>query len=328
MRKLSTPAVSPASYADLDWRGTILVGSALREGLLQAVAEDDDGPRSAPEVARDLGLDSRAVYNVLSALAELGLLKEWEGRFKLLEEHRAQLLDRGHPNYAGGSIVHLFEVISHWSHLPEVLKSGEPAEDRASAAFGGPASFIQAMRLLAGADAEAIAEMVLPYLAPNAHVLDVGGGPGNNAEAFIKGGARVTVFDRPQVVEFVEGPLREAGVSVVAGDMNESLPKGPFDALYFGNISHMYGPDENKAVLAKARDALRPGGLLVIRDWVRGLSEEAALFGVTFLLLTRNGGTYTAEEYKTWLAEAGFVDFAVLPIPNRGTHMVLARKPG
>jgi hypothetical protein len=25
--------------------------------------------------------------------------------------------------------------------------------------------------------------------------------------------------------------------------MNEELPEGPFDAVYFGNTSHMYGPE-------------------------------------------------------------------------------------
>jgi DNA-binding IclR family transcriptional regulator len=51
----------------------ILLGVAIRDGLLRAVA---DRPREPEEVAGELGLDARAVYVVLAALAELGVLEE------------------------------------------------------------------------------------------------------------------------------------------------------------------------------------------------------------------------------------------------------------
>jgi hypothetical protein len=41
--------------------------------------------------------------------------------------------------------------------------------------------------------------------------------------------------------------LERAGIETAAGDMHEELPGGPFDAVYFGNTSHMYGPEENRA---------------------------------------------------------------------------------
>ena len=53
------------NYTELDWRWVIVLGVALRDGLLDAVADE---PRSPDEVARQLGLDPRAVYVLLSAL--------------------------------------------------------------------------------------------------------------------------------------------------------------------------------------------------------------------------------------------------------------------
>lgn len=87
-------------YTELDWRRAILLGVAVRDGLLEAVA---DGPRGANEVAADLGLDGRAVYAVLSALAELGVLEEGNEGLRLLDERRAPLLERDDPEYVGAA---------------------------------------------------------------------------------------------------------------------------------------------------------------------------------------------------------------------------------
>lgn len=313
------------NYTELDWRWAILLGAALRDGLLDAVADEE---RTADGVARELGMDDRAVHAVLSALVELGVLREGEGGFLLREEHREPLLEKGHADYVGQSVVHRFELILSWGRLPEILRSGEPVEDRTAPGFGGTATFIAAMRRGAVPGAEEIAEAISPKLPERARILDVGGGPGTNAEAFSRSGARVTVFDRPEVIDLMRETLAASGIETAAGDMNEGLPVGPFDAIYFGNTSHMYGPEENRKLFGEMRGSLIPGGLLVIREFVRGMSEEAALFAVNMLVLTAGGGTYTAAEYEAWLSEAGFEEIEFEPIPGRTTHLIFARNPG
>jgi hypothetical protein len=68
-----------------------------------------------------------------------------------------------------------------------------------------------------------------------------------------------------------------------------------------------------------------PGGCIAILDFVRGLSEFAALFAITMLLATEAGGTYTLEEYGSWLGEAGFTGIRCTAISNE-THLVTAIK--
>ena len=310
-------------YSELDWRWAILLGAAVREGLLEAVAA-----RTLPAetVAGELGMEARAVYVVLSALAELGILVEEPEGFRLLEEHGGPLLDRDHPEFAGQSVVHRFELIGSWGRIPEILRTGRPVEDRTLPGFGGTETFIAAMRRGARPGAGAVADAVLARLPEGASILDVGGGPGTNAEAFAAGGARVTVFDRSEVIGLMQETLETAGIETAAGDMNEGLPGGPFDAVYFGNTSHMYGPEENRALFARMRRSLAPGGLLVVREFVRGLGEDAALFAANMLVLTPRGGTYTAEEYERWLLEAGYGDVEFEPVAGRSSHLIFARR--
>ena len=320
-------------YTQLDWRGIVLLGTALRDGLLEALK---DGSRPPAEVAETFGMDERAVRIVLLALVELGVLEERDGGYGLREKHRGPLLDPEDPGYIGASIAHRLRLFEGWVRLPEVLKTGVPFENRTAPAFEGTETFIRALRRTGGEGAEEISSIVLSRLPKRASLLDVGGGPAANAEAFVRqghggsrpGGVRVTVFDRPEVIELMRDHLDAAGIEAVTGDMNEWLPEGPFDAIYFGNTSHMYGPEENKELFARMRRSLAPGGLLVVREFVRGMSEEAALFAVNMLVLTPHGNTYTASEYGEWLRGVGFAEVEVVPIPGLISHLVLARNPG
>jgi SAM-dependent methyltransferase len=268
------------------------------------------------------------VHALPSALAEIGVVAEDREGFRLLEEHREPLLDRSHPDYAGGLVVHRFEQIRKWGQMPEIPKTGSPIDGDPARGPEGTETFIYSVRLLAIPGGRAVADLLLSRLADNPYVLDIGGGPGTYAEAFAKGGARVTVFGLPEVIELMKDRLSAAGTSAVGGDFNEGLPAGPFDAAYLGSISHIYGPEENLALIKRVAGSLSPGGLIAIRDFIRGLSNGAALFAVNMLINTESGNTYTEEEYRGWLGAAGFQKAGVLPIPDKDTHFFLNRRPG
>ena len=48
---------------------------------------------------------------------------------------------------------------------------------------------------------------------------------------------------------------------------------------------------------------------------------------MNMLVNTEFGNTYSEGEYRGWLSAAGFEGIEVLPIPERDTHFILARKP-
>lgn len=318
-----------SALQELGWQETLLLGAALELGILEAVLE----PPQSEEVARELGLDERATGIVLEALTALDVVKRdnGAGSYRLCEERRGPLLEPEHKEYVGAFVRDRADEISAWSQLSAVLRSGQPVQDRtASTGAAGDSvtkTFIERMRHEALPGAEATVRVLLPRLPEEAAVLDVGGGPGAIAEALVSGGAQVTVFDLPEVAALVRERLGRSGVFVEAGNMNESLLGGPFDAVYLGHTSHMYGPGETRKLFRRLYDVLAPGGMLAIRDFVRVESEGAEMFAVNMLIFTPRGRVYARDDYRRWLEEVGFEAFEIIQVPGRDTHLVLGRKP-
>ena len=189
--------------------------------------------------------------------------------------------------------------------MPEVMKSGKPVPKKGVP--GHSKHFITAMSHHAQKSASQIIDYCLRDLPAHPRVLDIGGGPLTYALAFAKRGARVVVLDLPEVVEMMQPGLDPAlPVGMVKGDFTRGLPQGPYDLVYLGNVCHIYGVQENRKLFQDAAHELEPGGQIVINDMIRGTGVMPALFGVNMLINTPTGGTWTYEQYQTWLSEAGF----------------------
>ncbi|HPA51056.1 MAG TPA: methyltransferase [Thermoanaerobaculia bacterium] len=178
---------------------------------------------------------------------------------------------------------------------------------------------------------------VLP--ASGARVLEIGGGAGSAAEAALAHlGGRVSRYLFTEVVPtFARRGERAAraaaapGVAVEAAKLDMTKPwaaqgaaPGAFDAVYSVNCFHV-APDLS-AVLAEAREALAPGGALVVSECVRPLGNDQPIYvELVFDLLesfTRvtldpvarpTHGFLTPAAWRESLRRAGFVDVTFLP---------------
>jgi SAM-dependent methyltransferase len=148
-------------------------------------------------------------------------------------------------------------------------------------------------------------------------LLDLGGGPGTFALAFLKRHPhlRATVCDRPAALEVA----REIAHSLPHGKRLDYLPldfikrpiPGRYDVIWYSNVLHIYSPATNQALFRKMAAALAPSGRLLIQDAFTFdrhdlYPAETNLFAATMLLFTDEGNTYSAGGVTEWLKEAGF----------------------
>ena len=101
-----------------------------------------------------------------------------------------------------------------------------------------------------------------------------------------------------------------------------------YDFAIYSHIAHQEAPAGNIEAFRKLRKAVKPGGTLVVNDFVlnddRTGNPFAMLFASQMLVVTKDGSTYRQSDYRSWLKEAGFTSIEVVPTPTPAT-LVFAR---
>lgn len=291
----------------------LVAGAALKVGIFDALR---DKPTSLEDLASNLSMDRRALWTVMEALISLGYVNRNGETLKVTPETNDLFFNEDSANYLGNSLIHTFNVIKAWTHLPEILKSGLPYKyERDQQDIKG---FMSAMKKTAKEIAQQLVTISLDGLPEKARVLDLGGGPLNYARPFADAGAEVTVQDIPEVCAIMEPTLLPGKkINFVPGDFTEEVFPGQFDLVFLGNICHIYGEEENLLLFKRVHKSLQERGRISILDFVRGVSPRAELFAVNMLANTKTGGTWTLDQYTNWLKTAGFSQVKMHDIDGR-----------
>jgi SAM-dependent methyltransferase len=236
----------------------------------------------------------------------------------------ATALNADDPAYRGSYLHLITHHANDWLRLSESVKTGEPLDKDEPEEPGYRRQFTWAMHHRTLETAPMIAAQ-LPLRRAKT-LLDLGGGPGTYAMAFLakNPGLRATVCDRPAALAVAKeiAATHKAGarLSYLPLDLLKDRIPGRFDVIWYSNVLHIYSPEENLDVFRRARAALAEGGRLIVQDAFlhdrEGLfPEEASLFAVSMLLFTETGNTYSVADTTAWLKEAGFA--SVRPVKMR-----------
>ncbi len=278
------------------------------------------------ELARRLKGDERGVATLLNALTAMGLLIKSENRYAN-SPLSALYLTKDSPQYIGYMIMHHYHLMDSWHHLDRSVVTGAPARVRAAASTEEQReSFLMGMFNLAMALAPQATREI--DLAGRKSLLDLGGGPGTWAIHFCLNnpGLRATVYDLPATRPFAEKIIARFGVSnrvqFQAGDYMEDEIENSYDAAWLSHILHGESPKDCQLIIKKAVATLKPGGLIMIHDFI--LNNDLAgplypaLFSLNMLTGTTEGRSYSEEQIMDMLAKSGAKDLSRHPFrgPN------------
>ena len=292
-----------------------------------------DERRSSEEVAGAIGAEARATDRVMNALCAMGLLEKRDGLFANTDQSGRYLV-KGKPDYMAG-LGHTAHMWETWSTLTATVRDGKPAPGTGVLDRGEDwlRPFIAAMHWRGRRHAPAVVSLL--DLRGVSRVLDVGGGSGAFAMAFVRARAGISavVFDLPGVLPLTRNYAHVEGfaalIETVAGDyLTDDLPAG-FDLVFLSAVVHSNSAGENERLIRKSAAALNPGGQVVIQDWLmaedRSGPAGAALFAINMLVGTKCGDTYTESEVRGWMAAAGLGDIHRTDVPS-GTSLMIGRK--
>jgi hypothetical protein len=144
----------------------------------------------------------------------------------------------------------------------------------------------------------------------------------------------VTAVDWPGVLEITRRTVESVGLAdrfgYLAGDLADADFGSGYGVATLGHILHSEGAERSKALLKKTFDALAPGGSIVIAEFLvdaeRTSNVLGLIFDVNMLVNTGAGQTFSFEEIRTWLEEAGFVKAGLVPAPGP-SPLIFADKP-
>ncbi len=316
------------------------VANAFRESriLLTAVELDvfsqlSPDEKTSLQVAHAIGTDPRATDRLMNALCVIGLLEKRDGLF-FNTEAAGRYLVRGSDAYLG-NLAHANHLWDLWGGMTQAVRTGtgrgrEPIGDRGEEWLE---AFIAAMHHRARTQAPQDVNLIDLHDAE--HVLDLGGGSGIYAMTMlrVKRDLRATVFDLPEVVpitrRYIEAAGLEERIDTRAGDYHTDDMGSGYDVIFLSAIIHSNSYEENRQLIKRCAAALRPGGQIVVQDYImeenRVHPERGALFALNMLVATEAGDTFTEHEVRTWMEEAGLSDCERRDTPT-GTAQVVGWK--
>jgi predicted O-methyltransferase YrrM/DNA-binding CsgD family transcriptional regulator len=301
--------------------------TAVELDLFSAVGQG----ATAAEVASRLQTDERATEMLMNALVALGMLQKKKGVFRNTRL-AAQYFTEGSPENVRLAMMHTAYLWDRWSTLTECVRTGT-SQQRANAGERDrhwTEAFIAAMDRNVGERAPLVIKAV--DTSGVRRMLDVGGGSGGYSIAFAKASPELhaEVLDLPAVLALTEQYIEKSGlaerVKTRAGDLQRDEFGHDYDLVFVSAICHMLGPAENQDLFRRCFAALALGGRIVVQDFIlkpdKTAPRQAALFALNWLVVTRKGNSYSADEYSTWLGKAGFRDIRHVLLPGSTGLMV------
>ncbi len=322
------------------FRVTQMVRTAALLGICDALA---GGPRTAAEVATEVGADPMLLRRLMRALAGLGALVEGTDR-RFSNAAIGELLRKDVPGSMRNAAIGLPDDMywDAWRQLPQGVRGGaipfELAHDRSmwDKVAADPAFAARFNGFMAAQTAIFVPQLLDAFdFSTCTRVVDVGGGNGALIAGTLAAHPPVsgTLFDLDAGLEGAEAYLREHGVAdrckLEAGNFFESIPEDG-DAYLLKLILHDWDDERATAILKTCRRAMRPGEHLLVMDHilpelaVPGPREAQALTMDLHMYVLFGARERTEKELRGMLSEAGFRVDRVVPTSPPSTIVAVA----
>jgi ubiquinone/menaquinone biosynthesis C-methylase UbiE len=315
----------------------LIIGAAVGNKVFDTL---QSGPKTVAQLSKHTGASERGLRAIMNALVGLELLrKDRQGKYSLTPESAAFLLSDRPGTQAGFFATILPQLVSKWLSLTEVVRNGRPVL-AVNQEEPGTEFFSQLVEnIIPGSypSAQALGHhLKIAKAKSEVRVLDLAAGSGIWGIALIQQSphVRVTAVDWAGMIPTTKRITQKFGVAdrfkYVEGDLLEAKFGNGYDIAILGHILHSEGEERSRQLLKKTFRALKPGGNIAIAEWLvnneRTEPTHSLMFAVQMLVNTEKGDTFSFNEIKRWLEEAGFKKVSKLEAPGP-SPIVLATKP-
>jgi 2-hydroxy-4-(methylsulfanyl)butanoate S-methyltransferase len=293
-------ATQPKQVEEVREISAITYGFMASKALFAAVEFDlftriAGGADLLPALAQATGIAENRLVTLLTALKSLGLITECDGRFTNAPA-TARYLVAGAPGDFRDYVKLVNGAFGYESfrHLDTALRGGRIFPDKGfyegliyDAGIGGN-QFSSAQHAGSLGPARLMAKRVA--LDGRKRLLDVGGGSGAYTLAFCAANPQLsaTILDFPQTIDTARRYAQEAGfaarIAHLAGSaITTDWPTG-HDVIFMSYLWSAVGEDDVAVLARRVIDALPPGGLVLVHDFMVDDAHEGPPFAAWYLL--------------------------------------------
>jgi SAM-dependent methyltransferase len=332
-------AVSPARVWDLV-NGFVAYHAVRAADELGVFAALGDGPCGLAELSSRCAAKPDRLLALCTANLAAGTL-DLDGEGFGLSPFAAAHLVPGRAGYLGALLRQSPGPLENWPALAETVRGAAPPRDVGSEGGAFLAELVDAtFPAQLGAARATVAGPLAGELSDEPRrgrrVLDLGAGGAPWTIAVLEADPEATavVNDLPGVIGIARRRLTDAGLlgraELRPGDYWTIDPPGPADLVVLGHVCRAEGDAGATELVGRARDFLRPGGLLLIAEYLldddRRGPAQAQLLGTTMMASTSRGATFTRAQAQRWLSANG-LELLSLTWPLPPTAVLLARRP-
>jgi ubiquinone/menaquinone biosynthesis C-methylase UbiE len=310
--------------------------AAVELELFTAIGE---GKHTSEEIAARCNASARGTGILCDFLVINGFLTKQGNRYSLTPDS-AVFLDKKSPAYLGSALRFLLapNKVDGYKHLAETVRKGGTTIEQHAMQPENPiwVEFARSMAPLMTMPAEVLATLLKAEQGKPWKVLSLAVGHGlyETALARHNPNAEIWVVDWPSVLELARTNAANAGI----GNRFHTIPGSAFDVEYGAdydlalvvNFLHHFDKAACETLLKKVQASLKPGGQVVIVEFVpnedRVSPTVPAAFSLIMLAETPGGNAYTFSEFQQMLRNSGFQNLELHPLEPTFFSVVTGKK--
>jgi ubiquinone/menaquinone biosynthesis C-methylase UbiE len=266
------------------------------------------------------------------------LKKDRQSRYSLTPESQAFLISEKPGTLAGffGSILPV--LTSRWLRLTDIVRDGRPpvAVNQETEGTEFFSQLVETIIPMSYPGAQKLADhLKVANAKEQVRVIDLAAGSGiwGIAVAQKSPRVRVTAVDWAGMIPTTKRITEKFGVrdrfDFIEGDLSEANFGSGYDVATLGHILHSEGEERSRQLLKKTFRALKSGGTIAIAEWLvnddRTKPLPSLMFSVQMLVNTEKGNTFSFNEIKEWLEDAGFKKVRKLEAPGPSPLILATR---
>lgn len=311
---------------------TAAIVSAGQLGLFEALA---DGPLDISALANVIKASEEGIDHLGNFLVTMGYLEKCGKTFFNTQHTTRWFTQRGDVDYTAG-LLWTAEAWKIMSSLTDAIKNGAPEKQLWDIMIDRPEMGPIFSRYM-----HAFAQHLGPDLLKNVplpegslRLLDLGGSHGLHTIGFCRHYPELSavIVDMDSALTNTDNLIRQEDLSDRVTIMSDDLLYGnwgkDYDVVLYLSVAHNQTIENNQKVLKHIAHVMKPGGSLVIHEYLADSQANPYYTAFRLTLLTETGTcTYSFDEISSWLKELGFEGISRVDLnPIEKGSLIIARR--